>query len=355
MRRKDKIKISPGELIRFTRQLATLLDVGFPPLEIAKIWHSNTSSQGLLDATQNIAATIDEGGALSDGMRRSPHIFDSLYLNLIQAGELSGRLPATLWQLSDYLERSFEMRKKLTAALIYPTCVILTTAAVMSFLLIFVIPSFADLFADLEAPLPLLTRAVIFVSETILNAGPFILLILISSILITKRLFLSSSVMTRWAELSIKIPLWGSLLSKTAIARSCRVLANTLNAGIPILDAFYVSANSAGNPIIQRELLRIQEDIAEGASISDSISRSTVLPSVTIQMLSVGERSGALDQMLNQVAAQLEEEVEGNISQLKQLIEPLLVVVLGIIVGTVVMAMYLPLLSMGELFKPELS
>ena len=343
-------KVRLRELARFTKNLATLLEVGFPPLEMVRVLREQKNSPALREAMGRVAATIQEGRSLSDGMALSPSVFDALYVNLVRAGEMSGRLPHTLRRLTTYLERSASMRRDVITAMIYPLCVITTTAAVSSFLLIFIIPSFKDLFTDLGAPLPLLTRVVISLSETILIVAPYLIGVIVALGFILFRCAATPHGKRCVDAAALKIPLWGKLIRDSAIARSCRTLATTLDAGIPILSALEVSARSAGSSIVQREFDTVRSHVAEGRPISHSLSTSKLFSSLTIEMLEIGERIGALDVTLENISAHLEEEVGHTIANLKSLIEPALIIALGAIVGTLVMAMYLPVFSMGGLF-----
>jgi len=348
MRRKNP---PSRELARFTQQLSMLLEVGFPPLEMTRILINQKNSPSLCQATRQIAVMIQEGGSLSDGMAISPNVFDQLYVNLVRAGEISGRLPGTLKRLTTHLERTASTRRDVISALIYPLCVITTTAAVSSFLLIFIIPSFRDLFADLGAPLPLLTRVVISFSETILIVAPYLVGVIVALVFILSRFAATPRGRRTLDPLALRIPLWGRLIRDSAIARSFRTLATTLDAGIPIMSALEVSAQSAGNSAVQREFDTIRLNVAEGRPISHSLSTSTLFSSLTIEMLEIGERTGALDTTLENISAHLEAEIARAITTLKSLLEPLLIIILGALVGTLVMAMYLPIFSMGGLFN----
>lgn len=344
-------RVSARELIHFTRHITTLLDVGFPPLEITRILLNQKSSPALKCAISRIVNTIHEGGSLSDGMRRSPLIFNELYTTLVDAGELTGRLPSMLKRLTVSLERAHAIRREIVAALIYPMCVVCTTAAVSSFLLIFVIPSFKDLFADLGAPLPLLTRGVLVMSEIIMTLGPWILVIVVSVGLIFSRYAVTPRGRQLVGLATLNIPVLGTLSLNASLARSCRILATALECGVPILAALSASAQAAGNMKVQRELERVRSDVAEGLSISHSLSASKLFSSLSVEMLGIGERTGSLDRALENISTDLEDDVHRRVESVKQLLEPALIAVLGVFVGGLVLAMYLPIFSMGELFN----
>lgn len=351
MKQRARAKVRTHELARFTKHLARLLEVGFPPLQMAQILHRREASLPLRHASVQIAVTIENGGSLSDGMSLSPRIFDPLYVSLVRAGEISGRLPVTLQRLHEHLSRLVHLRRDLTSALIYPLCVISTAAAVSSLLLIFIIPAFKDFFTDFDTPLPLLTRIVITLSETSVRCAPWFLIGVSLICFIVSRYVATPRGREVADALSLKIPIWGELITMTALARSCRTLATTLDAGVPILQALDISAQAAGHITIQHEFTRIRSDIAEGTTISHSLHASKLFPSLTVEMLELGERTGCLDTMLENVASHFEEELHQRVGLLKRVVEPTLIVFLGVVVGTFVVAMYLPIFSMGELLQ----
>lgn len=297
-----------------------------------------------------MANAVHEGDSLSAGMSLSPQVFNPLYINLVRAGEVSGRLPYTLKRLASHLERAAALHRDVVGALTYPLCVITTAAAVSSLLLVFIIPSFKDLFADLGTPLPLMTRCVIEASETILMMAPYLLFAFVILTFILSRFLKTKRGKNYFDALTLSVPIWGGIIRDTAIARAWRTLATTLDAGVPIMMALELSAQSAGNTSIERAIQGARFSVAEGATISHSLSTSKLFPSLTIEMLELGERTGSLDTTLENISTHLEEEVARSISTLKLLTEPALIVTLGVVVGTLVVAMYLPIFSMGDLF-----
>lgn len=345
-----RARVRPQELARFTKQLATLLEVGFPPSEMIRILQAQGTSLPLRDAVGRVAEAIHEGDSLSTGMSLSPTVFDPLFINLVRAGEVSGRLPHTLKRLTSYLERTAALRREVVSALTYPLCVITTAAAVSSLLLVFIIPSFKDLFADLETPLPWMTRCVIVASETILMMAPYLSFAFVTLTVILSRFLKTKRGKKYFDTIALSVPLWGGIIRDTAIARAWRTLATTLDAGVPIVMALELSAQSAGNTTIERAIQRARLSVAEGTTISHSLSSTKLFPSLTIEMLEMGERTGSLDTTLENISNHLEEEVARSISTLKLLTEPVLIITLGVVVGTLVVAMYLPIFSMGELF-----
>ncbi len=351
MKRGRNARVSARELTHFTKHIATLLEAGFPPLEMTRILGDQRFSPAMRAAVAGIVDSIHEGHSLSDGMARSPLIFDAVYVTLVRSGETTGRLPATLKRLAASLERARALKRDIANALIYPTCVVVTTAAVSSLLLIFIIPSFKDLFSDLGTPLPLLTRGVISISEMMMTWGPYSVGVVFFICMMLSRFLPTPRGRRLTDSAALHTPLLGTLLLKASLARTCRILANALSGGIPILTALTASAHAAGNTKVQQEIAKIRSDVAEGFSISHSLSASKLFPSLSVEMLAIGERTGSLDRALENISADLEEEVSQRVANLKQLLEPVLIVTLGAVVGILVMAMYLPIFSMGELFN----
>jgi type IV pilus assembly protein PilC len=343
-------KIRSHELSRLLGFLARMMNAGLSTQDLIKVLRNMEGSRELRAANDRIVQTIEDGGSLSEGMTRSPTSFSALYVTLIQAGEMSGRLPDALKRAKDHLERGQELRRKINAATIYPLCVISTAALVSSLLVIFIIPSFKELFSDLETPLPWLTRIVIGVSETSVSWAPFLLIAFSLFCFMMSRFFYSTrgrDVVDRYLLL---VPFIGDISNKSALARACRTLSTTLDAGLPVLSALEASAQAAGNRVIQQKFAKARSDIAEGTSISHSLNASKLFSSTSIEMLALGERTGSVVTMLENIADHLEGEVSQSLDTTMRMAEPALVVIIGIVVGTLVVAMYLPILSMGELF-----
>ena len=351
MRTTSKKRVKSQEISRLFAFLERMLDAGLSSFDLIRALGNLKGSRGLREAIRKIVTTIEDGGSLSEGMIQSPNVFSSLYVHIVRAGELSGRLPEALSRVKIHLDRAMTLRRKVRAATIYPLCVISTAALVSSLLVIFIIPSFRELFSDLETPLPWLTRVVIEVSETSLRWAPVFFIILSSFCFIVSRFFSTARGRETLDSLLLQAPLVGSIINSSALARLCRTLGSTLDAGMPILSALDASAQATGNRVIQRKLVRVRSDIAEGISISHSLNTSKLFPSNSIEMLELGERTGAVVTMLENIAEQLEEDAETSLTLMTQLAEPALVVILGVVIGTLVVAMYLPIFSMGELFS----
>jgi len=331
--------------------LARMMEAGLSTQSLIRVLQKMAGSKALRDANERIVCTIENGGSLSEGMSCSPASFGALYISLVHAGEMSGRLPDALNRIKIHLERARALRRKLTAAMIYPLCVISTAALVSSLLVIFIIPSFKELFSDLETPLPWLTRVVISISETSLRWAPFFLCVLSLLCFMMSRFFATTRGREVFDRHLLRIPLIGDVTNKSALARLCRTFSTTLDAGMPVLSALEASAQAAGNRVIQQTFVKVRAAIAEGSSISHSLNASKLFSSTSIEMLEIGERTGSVVTMLENIAEHLEEEVSRSLDILVGLAEPVLVLIIGSVVGTLVIAMYLPIFSMGELFS----
>ena len=345
-----KGKINHHELSQLFGFLSRMLDAGLSTQSLIRVLKTMAGSKELRAANARIVDTIEGGGSLSQGMARTPAAFSALYVHVIHAGEMSGRLPEALRHVSSHLRSVIALRRKLKAAMIYPLCVISTAALVSSLLVIFIIPSFKELFSDLETPLPLLTRIVVELSEITLRCAPFFLAVGSLLCFIMSRFFSTTRGREAFDRYLLSVPCIGDMCVKASLARLCRTFSTTLDAGMPVLSALETSAQATGNHVIQQKCMKAYSDIAEGTSISHSLKTSKLFSLTSIEMLELGERTGSVVTMLENIAEHLEEEVSRSLDTLTQLAEPILVVLIGLVVGTLVVAMYLPILSMGELF-----
>jgi type IV pilus assembly protein PilC len=343
-------KIPDKELLQLITFLSRLVTAGVSAQGLTKVLRSMGGSDGLRVANARIVRTIEEGGPLSEGMAHSSNSFDPLYVSLIKSGELSGRLPEALKRVQIHLQRTHALRRKLTGALIYPLCVISTAALVSSLLVIFIIPSFKELFVDLDTPLPWITRVVIETSETSLRCAPFFLIVLSLFCFIVSRFLTTTQGRKVWDHYLLRTPIIGDIVKKTALARLCHTFSTTLDAGMPVLSALETSAQVAGNRVIQQKFMQAHSDVAEGFSISHSLNSSKLFSSTCIEMLALGERTGSVVTILENIGESLDEEVSQSLDTMMRMVEPGLVVIIGTVVGTLIIALYLPIFSMGELF-----
>jgi type IV pilus assembly protein PilC len=329
----------------FTRQFSVMLDAGLPLVQCLEILGDQEENRTFQTAINQVRSDVESGASLADSMRKHPKVFDSLYTNMVAAGESGGILDIILQRLSVYIEKAVKLNSQVKSALIYPVSIIVIAALVVFIILWKVIPVFAQLFAGLGGEMPLLTRIVISASNFVADYFWLIALIVIFSIVAVKkwhdtphgRRFLDTAL--------LRIPVIGMLLRKIAVARFCRTLGTLTASGVPILDGLEITAKTAGNAVIEDAVMAVRKSVEEGKTISEPLAQTKVFPAMVMQMINVGEQTGALDQMLSKIADFYEEEVDTAVAGLMKLIEPVMITVLGAVIGTIVAAMYLPLYS----------
>jgi type IV pilus assembly protein PilC len=341
--------ISEKDIALFTRQLSTMMRAGVPLLQsfdIAARSHSNPSLQKVL---ADVKSNIEAGSSMHQAFRRFPKYFDNLYCNLVEAAEQAGILDLVLDRIASYKEKMLAIKGKIKSALMYPTIVIVIAFVITAGIMIFVIPAFKDLFSSGGAELPGLTRFVMFLSELfvewwwvmfgILGGG------LYAFVLAWKR---SPAFKAKIDMLVLKLPIFGVIIEKATVARWSRTFASMFAAGVPMVDALESVAGASGNHVYEEATRRIRQDVATGASLTASLQAAKVFPTMLIQMVSIGEESGSLDTMVEKVAEYYEREVDEAVNNLSALMEPMIMVVLGGLIGTIVIAMYLPIFKMGS-------
>jgi type IV pilus assembly protein PilC len=327
----------------FTRQFSVMLDAGLPLvqcLEILGEQEEHRTFQAIINQTRS---DVESGMSLADSMRKHPKAFDNLYTNMVAAGEAGGILDVILQRLAVYIEKVVRLNNQVKSALIYPVSVIVIAAAVVFVILKWVIPVFAQLFAGFSSEMPFITRLVIGASEFVGRYFPFIIAVIVFGIVAINRWHKTPHGRRVLDGALLKIPVIGMLLRKIAVARFCRTLSTLTSSGVPILDGLEITAKTAGNAIIEDAIMAVRKSVEEGKSISEPLAQTKVFPVMVVQMINVGEQTGALDQMLSKIADFYEEEVDTAVAGLMKLIEPIMITILGVIIGTIVTAMYLPL------------
>lgn len=340
--------VKSRDIVVFTRQFATMIDAGLPIVQGLDILAKQHENPAMRKTLSKIKETVEVGGTLAEGMREHPKAFDNLFVNMVAAGEAGGILDIILERMANYLEKSLALKRQVKTAMIYPSVVVFAAIVVTGVLLIFVIPTFADMFTEFGAALPAPTVFVLALSDFMVANYYFIILIF-SSIVYMYRRFISTD---RGKEVMhpifLKLPVIGELIRKVAVARFTRTLGTMLSSGVPILEALAICAKTAGNKVVEREVNGIRISISEGKTIAEPLQNSTVFPPMVVQMIGVGESTGALDAMLNKVADFYESEVEVAVGGMKQLIEPIMILFLGTVIGGLVIAMYLPIFKLGS-------
>lgn len=343
------------EVVTFTRLFATMIDAGLPIVQCLDILCNQTDNKFFSVILRDVKANVEQGATFSDSLRRHPKVFDQLYVNLVQAGEVGGILDTILNRLAIYNEKAIKLRRQVRGAMVYPSAVLVIFTLVLSILLGWVIPSFKTIFKDLGASdeLPYLTQIVIMVSEAFIHWLPLIILVAVGAgvgIYYFNRTYRGKKLFhTIW----LKAPVIGPVLRKVAVARFTRTLGTLLSSGVPILDALEIVAKTAGNVVIEEAIMFTRAKISEGKNMAGPLMETNVFPPMVVQMVGVGEQTGALDAMLSKIADFYEEEVDVAVAALTSLIEPIMMVGIGGTVGVVLIAMYLPIFSIAGKIKAD--
>jgi len=341
-------RIKPKDIAIFSRQLATMLKSGVPLVTAFQIIASGLKNPRMRVMIDKIRAEVESGGSLTEALSQHPVQFDELYTNLVSAGESAGVLDTILDEIASYKERIESIKGKIKKALYYPIAVIGVAIMVSAILLIYVIPQFEDIFASFGAALPAFTQAIIDASRWLRSNGLFVLAAVIAVITAFIMVKKRSQRFAHWIDrVSLKIPIVGSILEKSAIARFCRTLAITFAAGVPLVDALKIVGGATGNAVFNDASLRIRDDVAVGHQLQLAMEQVNVFPAMVIQMAAIGEEAGSLDEMLLKVAESYEEDVNNSVDALSSLLEPVIIVFIGVIVGGMVIAMYLPIFKMA--------
>jgi type IV pilus assembly protein PilC len=342
---KDKA-VNAKNLAIFTRQFSVMIDAGLPLVQCLEILGNQEEDKNFSKIILATRAEVESGASLADAMRKSPKAFDALFTNMIAAGEAGGILDTILQRLAVYIEKAVKLKGQVKSAMIYPVAVILIATVVVGVILWKVIPTFANLFAGLGAELPLPTRVVIALSNNLVRFGPFLLVGLGAVAYGFKAYYGTVGGRKTIDATMLKLPILGSLLRKIAVARFCRTLSTLLASGVSILEALDITARTSGNAVIEEAILTTRKSIERGETIAGPLKETNVFPSMVVQMIGVGEATGALDTMLGKIADFYEEEVDVAVAGLLTLLEPIMIALLGGIVGGIVIAMYLPIFDL---------
>jgi type IV pilus assembly protein PilC len=331
----------------FTRQLSTMISSGLPLVQSLDALSTQLENAALRGITAAMKERIEGGARFAETLQDYPNCFDELYVNLVVAGEEGGMLDAVLMRLAHYIEKTEKLRRKVKTALIYPSSIIVVAVGVVLILLLFVIPVFEHMFAGFGKALPVPTQIVIGLS-TLVKAGIFYIAAAAGvGAFALKKYYGTDNGRRTIDRLSLKVPVIGRLLQKASVARVTRTLGTLLSSGVSILESLTIVAKTAGNRIIEESLIIARADISSGKSMSEPLKESAVFPPMTIQMIQVGEATGSLDTMLNKIADFYEEDVDNMVTNLTSLLEPAIMVVLGVVLGGLIVAMYLPIFQLG--------
>ncbi|MDR2613233.1 MAG: type II secretion system F family protein [Deltaproteobacteria bacterium] len=340
-------KISVKDIMLFTRQFSTMIDAGLPLVQCLKIMADQSENPTFKSMVRDINNSVQSGATLSDALRKYPAHFDSLYCNLVAAGETAGILDTILKRLAEYIEKAEKLKRKVKGAMAYPLIVVGVGAIVMLVILIFVIPTFQEMFEGMGRELPALTQLVIDISNVVIHQW-YIILPAVIALAIGIRKFLKTELgRYLFDRYSLVVPIFGDLTRKVAVSKFTRTLATMLQAGVPIITSLEIVAGTAGNKVVEEALNDSRAAIAEGRPLVDPLLESQVFPNMVTSMIAVGEEAGALDAMLLKIADFFDEEVDAAVETVMTMIEPLMIVFLGGTVGTLIIAMYLPIFGMG--------
>lgn len=341
-------RVKEKELVVFTRQFATMIDAGLPLVQCLEILASQQQNAAFKDILTKVKGDVEAGSTFADALRNHPRVFNDLFCNLVAAGEAGGILDTILNRLAAYIEKTMNLKKKVKGAMVYPSVVLSIALVVVAGLLLFVIPVFQKMFADMGGTLPAFTQFVIYLSELMRRYFLFIAGGMVILVVAFVRWYRTEKGRMIVDDLLLKIPVMGPLIKKVAIAKFTRTLGTMLSSGVPIMEGLDIVARTSGNKTIERAILRTKASIGEGKTIAEPLGASKIFPAMVVQMISVGESTGALDSMLSKIADFYDDEVDAAVAALTSLIEPALMVFLGITVGGLVIAMYLPIFQMAS-------
>ena len=345
-------KVKDRDIVIFTRQFATMIDAGLPLVQALDILSSQVENKTLGKALSQVKVDVESGATYADALKKHPRIFSELYVNMVAAGEAGGILDTILNRLAAYIEKAMKLKKKVKSALVYPAVVTSIAVLVIAVIMIFVVPTFSKMFAQLGGTLPLPTRMIINMSNFIAGIGG----LLVAGAIVAFVVFLVQFRRTEKGKyitdrILLKLPIFGVLLNKVAVAKFTRTLGTLVSSGVPILDGLDITAKTSGNKVIEYAITDVRKGVVGGKTLAEPITKAQVFPPMVTHMIAVGESTGALDAMLAKIADFYDDEVDATVSNLTAMMEPMLMVFLGGTVGFIVVAMYLPIFKLITLIK----
>lgn len=340
-------KVKKKDIVVFTRQFSTMIDAGLPLVQGLSILAAQTANTTFRRILQEVVRDVEGGAGLAEALGRHPKVFNDLYVNLVAAGEVGGILDNILQRLANYIEKAEKLKTRIKSAMTYPMVVVAIAIVVIAVILVFVIPVFEEMFRDFGSALPLPTQLVVDMSRFVKGHIHYILGAMILLGLLFKLYRNSKSGRKNTDALALKLPVFGPLLKKVAVANFTRTLGTMISSGVPIIHALEITAKTSGNVVLEEVILEVRSGISEGQSIAEPLSENDIFPSMVIQMISVGEATGALDTMLEKIADFYDDEVDAAVDTLTSMLEPLLMVFLGGAIGGLVISMYLPIFKMA--------
>lgn len=343
-------KISDKDVVILTRQLATMIDAGLPLVQCLDILGSQTENKTLAKTVNQVRTDVEGGATFADALKKHPKVFDSLYCNMVAAGEAGGILDTILQRLASYMEKFAKIKKQIKSAMIYPSVILFVAVSVVALLMVVVVPMLASMFSSMGQALPLPTRIVIAISNFLKGWGGLSLLLGAVGFFIGLKQFRKTERGKLMVDgIALKIPVAGSLIQRVAVAKFTRTLGTLISSGVPILEGLLIVARTAGNQVVENAILTTRAAVSEGKTLADPLGKAKVFPAMVVQMIAVGEATGALDNMLNKIADFYDDEVDSAVGALTSMLEPMLMIFLGTTVGFVIIAMYMPIFQMGSL------
>lgn len=344
-------KIKARDVSVMTRQFATMIDAGLPIVQCLDILSEQTECKALRNTVRTIKQDVEGGSTLADALRKHPKVFDDLYVNMVDAGEVGGVLNTILNRIAHFIEKANKLKKKVKGAMIYPCTIIAVAIIVVAILLIFVIPVFAELYGSMGQALPAPTQITINISNWFVANYYYLFFALVGVVVAIRLYYKTENGRMNIDRLLLRLPVVGDLLRKVAVARFAQNMSILLNSGVPILDGLAITAKTAGNKVVEKAIMDSRISISQGKTVAEPLKESKIFPPMVCQMVAIGEQTGGLDNMLQKVAEFYEEEVDDAVANLTALMEPMIMVVLGVILGGLVISMYLPIFQLGSLVQ----
>jgi type IV pilus assembly protein PilC len=342
-------KVGEKDIVIFTRQFSTMIDAGLPLVQCLEIISTQSENKLLAKTLVQVRQDVEGGMTYADSLRKHPKVFDDLYCNMVAAGEAGGILDTILNRLSKQIEKNMKLKKQMKSAMVYPGVIVSVAVIVITVLMVWVIPQFAKMFTDFGGTLPLPTVIVITASEFMQHNIVFMVLALIGIGIVFKRFYKTENGRRLVDGYLLKVPVVGSLIQKASVAGFTRTLGTLISSGVPILEGLSIVAKTAGNKVVEDALMSVRQSISEGKTIAEPLKKTKVFPPMVVQMIGVGESTGALDAMLDKIADFYDDEVDAAVTSLTALLEPMLMVFLGVTIGFIVIAMYLPIFKMASI------
>jgi type IV pilus assembly protein PilC len=342
-------KITDKDIVILTRQLATMIDAGLPLVQCLDILGSQTPNKALGKIVGQVRSDVESGSTFADALKKHTKVFDNLYVNMVAAGEAGGILDTILQRLAAYMEKFAKIKSQIKSAMIYPSVILFVAVSVVALLMVVVVPMLANMFADMGQALPLPTRIVIAISNFMKGWGGLGLVIGAIACFVGLKQFRRTENGLRMTDgIALKLPVVGSLIQRVSVAKFTRTLGTLMTSGVPILEGLLIVSRTAGNKVVEEAIMFTRQSVSEGKTLAEPLGKSKVFPPMVVQMIAVGEATGALDSMLNKIADFYDDEVDAAVATLTSMLEPVLMIFLGVTVGFVIIAMYMPIFAMGS-------